>query len=222
MTKITKKQFSPLKWFFGFVLTCCPFSRLLNSVNVDFENRLVYPVGVENDELDPARLPPKKLFVVNITEARPTLFTSPRQPTVIFLTFEPFNKHVCLLQVVDVGHFWGFQADEASLRKQRRLTAEINQRSLRPISVSLYPNLLCLAPFSEDSDPSLYYRGKILHLRSNSVEVTQLHTLTHCTLQDVFLLFFFFCATRAITEVAAFHCSIWQNYSTVVICSHLL
>lgn len=76
-----------------------------------------------------------------------------------------------LLQVIDVGHFWGFRADEASLEKQRHLTAEINQRTLHPVSVSLYPNLLCLAPYSEDKEQSLYYRAKILHLRSNTVEV---------------------------------------------------
>lgn len=74
--------------------------------------------------------------------------------------------------MIDVGHFWGFQADEASLEKQRHLTAEINQRTLRPVSVSLYPNLLCLAPYSEDKEQSLYYRAKILHLRSNTVEVS--------------------------------------------------
>lgn len=86
--------------------------------------------------------------------------------------------------MIDVGHFWGFQADEASLGKQRRLTAEINQRTLLPVSVSLYPNLLCLAPYSEDKEQSLsYYRAKVLHLRNNSVEVnTRSHT--HHNLQD--------------------------------------
>lgn len=177
-----------------FSVCFCLFT--LYSVNVDFENLSVSPVGVENDELDPAKLPPKQLFVVNITEARPTRFTSPpkRNKTgqkVIFPFFlncpdKTFIIYECLLQVVDVGHFWGFQADEASLVKQRRLTAEINQRSLRSVAVSLYPNLLCLAPFSEDSDPSLYYRAKILHLRSTTVEVnTRSHTHTHTSLVSV-------------------------------------
>uniref|UniRef100_A0A671WK84 ATP-dependent RNA helicase TDRD9 n=1 Tax=Sparus aurata TaxID=8175 RepID=A0A671WK84_SPAAU len=71
----------------------------------------------------------------------------------------------------DVGHFWGFQADEASLEKQRHLTAEINKRTLHPVTVMLYPNLLCLAPYSEVNDQSLYYRAKILHIRGNKVEV---------------------------------------------------
>lgn len=63
---------------FLIVFSVCVFFKL-NSVNVDFQNQSVYPVGVENNELDPAKLPPKQLFVVNITEARPTRFASPRR-----------------------------------------------------------------------------------------------------------------------------------------------
>uniref|UniRef100_A0A8D3DRD0 RNA helicase n=1 Tax=Scophthalmus maximus TaxID=52904 RepID=A0A8D3DRD0_SCOMX len=110
-------------------------------VDVDFQSQSVSPVGVLSSTADPDKLPPNPLFVVNITE------------------------------VVDVGHFWGFQADEASLEKQRHLTAEINKRTLHPVTVSLYPNLRCLAPYSEVAEPSLYYRAKILHIRGNTVEV---------------------------------------------------
>ncbi|XP_030574587.1 ATP-dependent RNA helicase TDRD9 isoform X2 [Archocentrus centrarchus] len=110
-------------------------------VNVDFQSQSVCPVGVVSSTIDPDKLPPNRLFVVNITE------------------------------VVEVGHFWGFQADEASLEKQRHLTAEINTHTLHPITVSLYPNLLCLAPYSEFNDQSMYYRAKILHMRGNKVEV---------------------------------------------------
>uniref|UniRef100_A0A674EMP3 ATP-dependent RNA helicase TDRD9 n=1 Tax=Salmo trutta TaxID=8032 RepID=A0A674EMP3_SALTR len=73
--------------------------------------------------------------------------------------------------VVEVGHFWGFQADDASMEKQRHLTAEINSHELCPLPVSLYPNLLCLAPFSEGDEQGLYYRAKILHVCGSSVEV---------------------------------------------------
>ncbi|TNN84201.1 putative ATP-dependent RNA helicase TDRD9 [Liparis tanakae] len=110
-------------------------------VNVDFQSQSVCPVGVMNMTFDPDKLPPNPLFVVNITE------------------------------VVDVGHFWGFRADEASLTKQRRLTAEINSCTLCPVTVSLYPNLLCLAPYSEANEQDMYYRAKILHMRGNTVEV---------------------------------------------------
>ncbi|XP_047466283.1 ATP-dependent RNA helicase TDRD9 isoform X2 [Mugil cephalus] len=110
-------------------------------VNVDFQSQSVSPVGVVSSSIDPDKLPPNRLFVVNITE------------------------------VMEVGNFWGFQADEASLKKQRHLTAEINMRALHPVSVSLYPNLLCLAPYCEVNEESLYYRAKILHICGNNVEV---------------------------------------------------
>uniref|UniRef100_A0A8C2ZEN8 ATP-dependent RNA helicase TDRD9 n=1 Tax=Cyclopterus lumpus TaxID=8103 RepID=A0A8C2ZEN8_CYCLU len=110
-------------------------------VNVDFQSQSVCPVELVSRAIDPDKLPPNPLFVVNITE------------------------------VVDVGHFWGFRADEASLEKQRHLTAEINSCTLHPVTVSLYPNLLCLAPYSEISEQNMYYRAKILHMRGNTVEV---------------------------------------------------
>uniref|UniRef100_UPI0037E94C75 ATP-dependent RNA helicase TDRD9 n=1 Tax=Semicossyphus pulcher TaxID=241346 RepID=UPI0037E94C75 len=110
-------------------------------VNVDLQSQSVCPVGVVSSPIEPDKLPPHRLFVINITE------------------------------VLEVGNFWGFQADEVSLEKQRRLTAEINMRTLEPVTVSLYPNLLCLAPYSEVNDQSLYYRAKILHIRGSTVEV---------------------------------------------------
>lgn len=102
-------------------------------------------------------------------------------------TVENYRKYYMLtcvrtlcsgFQVIEVGRFWGFLSDEASLEKQRVLTAEINRHTLTPLSVSLYPNLMCLAPYSENSDQSLYYRAKILHTRGSSVEVLKysLHT----------------------------------------------
>lgn len=94
-----------------------------------------------------------------------------------------------LLQVLDVGHFWGFPGDEASLEKQRLLTGEINKCTLNPVEVSLYPNLLCLAPYSESSEQSLYYRAKILHMRGNTVEVNVL--LSRCNNLSYLLSFFF-------------------------------
>lgn len=79
--------------------------------------------------------------------------------------------------MVEVGHFWGFQADEASLEKQRQMTADINTCTLHPLTVSLYPNLLCLAPYSEFNEQNMYYRAKILHMRGNTVEVNITYTL---------------------------------------------
>uniref|UniRef100_A0A3Q1C9R2 ATP-dependent RNA helicase TDRD9 n=1 Tax=Amphiprion ocellaris TaxID=80972 RepID=A0A3Q1C9R2_AMPOC len=110
-------------------------------MNVDLQSHTVAPVGVVTSIIDPEKLPPSRLFVVNITE------------------------------VLEVGHFWGFLADEASLEKKRHLTAEINMRTLDPVTVSLYPNLLCLAPYSEINGQTLYYRAKTLHMRGSTVEV---------------------------------------------------
>ncbi|KAF4089812.1 hypothetical protein AMELA_G00042720 [Ameiurus melas] len=111
-------------------------------VKSDFKNQSVSPVGVLSSSIEPENLPSNPVFLVNITE------------------------------VIEVGHFWGFQADEASLEKQRRLTVAINTRELRPLPVSLYPNLLCLAPFSDSqTEPGKYYRAKILHVMGSNVEV---------------------------------------------------
>ncbi|XP_066535114.1 ATP-dependent RNA helicase TDRD9 isoform X2 [Hoplias malabaricus] len=113
-------------------------------VNVDFQSQSVYPVGVLSSSIEPEKLPSSQVFIINITE------------------------------VVEVGHFWGFQADEVSMEKQRKLTTEINQRPLKPVSVSLYPNLLCLAPFCDthtQTEPASYYRAKILHILGSNVEV---------------------------------------------------
>ncbi|XP_030628475.1 ATP-dependent RNA helicase TDRD9 [Chanos chanos] len=110
-------------------------------VNVDFQNHSVYPVGVLSSTVDPEKLPTNRVFIVNITE------------------------------VVEVGHFWGFQADEASIAKQTQLTAAINMRELHPVPESLYPNLLCLAPFIDTHEPGNYFRAKILHVLGNLVEV---------------------------------------------------
>lgn len=86
---------------------------------------------------------------------------------------------------MDVGHFWAFQADESSLEKQRHLTAEINKRALKPLTASLYPNQLCLAPYSETCEQSFYYRAKILHLRGSTVEVNVFMNVKCLTCQIV-------------------------------------
>uniref|UniRef100_A0AAY4CCJ2 ATP-dependent RNA helicase TDRD9 n=1 Tax=Denticeps clupeoides TaxID=299321 RepID=A0AAY4CCJ2_9TELE len=110
-------------------------------VNVDFQTHSVEPVGVLSSVVDPKLLPSSRIFIVNITE------------------------------VIEVGHFWGFQADEGSLEKQRELTTGINSGKLKPLPLSLYPNLYCLAPFSEAGQPTQYYRAKILHVTGTVAEV---------------------------------------------------
>ncbi|XP_072313542.1 ATP-dependent RNA helicase TDRD9 [Eucyclogobius newberryi] len=110
-------------------------------INVDVQTQTVSPGGFMDFEIKPEKLPSNHMFVVSITE------------------------------VVEVGHFWGFRADEASLEKQRHMTSDINSRHLQPVSVSLYTNLVCLAPYSEANDQSMYYRAKILHMRGTTATV---------------------------------------------------
>ncbi|XP_052007459.1 ATP-dependent RNA helicase TDRD9 [Xyrauchen texanus] len=110
-------------------------------VNVDVQSHAVCPVGVLSSTVDPHKLPSSRDFIINITE------------------------------VIDVGHFWGFQTDENSVAKQCQLTAALNMRDLRPVSVSLYPNLLCVAPFTDSQHPAKYYRAKILHILCSNIEV---------------------------------------------------
>ncbi len=78
--------------------------------------------------------------------------------------------------MIDVGHFWGFRTDESSVEKQCQLTAALNIRDLRPVSVSLYPNLLCVAPFKDGQQMAKYYRAKVLHILGSNIEVYAIHT----------------------------------------------
>ncbi|XP_058652261.1 ATP-dependent RNA helicase TDRD9 isoform X2 [Onychostoma macrolepis] len=110
-------------------------------VNVDVQSHAVSPVGVLSSTVNPEKLPSSRDFIINITE------------------------------VIDVGHFWGFRTDETSVEKQCQLTAALNIRDLRPVSVSLYPNLLCVAPFKDGQQMAKYYRAKVLHILGSNVEV---------------------------------------------------
>lgn len=47
----------------------------LSRVNVDFESQSVSPVGMLSGTIDPDKLPPNRLFVVNVTEVSPLRFT---------------------------------------------------------------------------------------------------------------------------------------------------
>lgn len=50
-----------------------PFLCMLlpNRVNVDFQSQSVCPVGIVSSTIDPDKIPPSRLFVVNITEVSP-------------------------------------------------------------------------------------------------------------------------------------------------------
>uniref|UniRef100_A0A8C7XDM4 ATP-dependent RNA helicase TDRD9 n=1 Tax=Oryzias sinensis TaxID=183150 RepID=A0A8C7XDM4_9TELE len=116
-------------------------------LTADIQTLSVSPMEIGRSTADLDRLPPSRLFIVNITE------------------------------VVDVGHFWGYPSDEASMTKQQKLTTEINSRTLNPVTVALHPNMCVLAPYAENAEQSLYYRAKILHISANVVEVSKATTV---------------------------------------------
>uniref|UniRef100_A0A8C1EWJ5 ATP-dependent RNA helicase TDRD9 n=1 Tax=Cyprinus carpio carpio TaxID=630221 RepID=A0A8C1EWJ5_CYPCA len=139
-------QHIKIQIFFSWNIKRTGFSNknLSFRVNVDVQSHAVSPVGVLSSTVNPEKLPS--------TVCRSLMC-------------------IIVLKVIDVGHFWGFRTDESSVEKQCQLTAALNIRDLRPVSVSLYPNLLCVAPFKDGQQMAKYYRAKVLHILGSNVEV---------------------------------------------------
>lgn len=72
--------------------------------------------------------------------------------------------------MVEVGHFWGYRTDEKNMIVLKRLTTEINHLDLMPLPVCPYPDLVCLAQFT-DFESKRYYRAQILCVSGDSAEV---------------------------------------------------
>ncbi|XP_037756977.2 ATP-dependent RNA helicase TDRD9 [Chelonia mydas] len=77
---------------------------------------------------------------------------------------------ICVTEVVEVGHFWGYRTDEKNTIVLKRLTTEINHLDLMPLPVCPYPDLVCLAQFT-DFESKRYYRAQILCVSGDSAEV---------------------------------------------------
>ncbi|XP_039392318.1 ATP-dependent RNA helicase TDRD9 isoform X5 [Mauremys reevesii] len=77
---------------------------------------------------------------------------------------------ICVTEVVEVGHFWGYRIDEKNMIALERLTAEINHLDLMPLPVRPYPDLVCLAQFT-DFENKRYHRAQILYISGDSAEV---------------------------------------------------
>uniref|UniRef100_A0A3B3BJJ2 ATP-dependent RNA helicase TDRD9 n=1 Tax=Oryzias melastigma TaxID=30732 RepID=A0A3B3BJJ2_ORYME len=119
-----------------------PVSHLkYGRLTADIQTLSVTPIEIGSSTADLEKLPPTRFFIVNVTE------------------------------VVDVGHFWGYPSEEQNLAKKRNLTAEINSRTLNPVTRLLHPNMCVLAPYGENAEHSLYYRAKVLHISATGVEV---------------------------------------------------
>ncbi|XP_038599213.1 ATP-dependent RNA helicase TDRD9 isoform X2 [Tachyglossus aculeatus] len=77
---------------------------------------------------------------------------------------------VSVTEVVEVGHFWGYRIDELNLIMLKNLTTEINQTKLMPLPMQPYPDLVCLAPYT-DLGTEKYFRAQILNIYGNSAKV---------------------------------------------------
>lgn len=72
--------------------------------------------------------------------------------------------------MVEVGHFWGYQIDDRNSNVLGCLATEINKQELMPLSTKAYPNLICLAPFTNYGNVE-YYRAQILYISGKEAVV---------------------------------------------------
>ncbi|XP_053880951.1 ATP-dependent RNA helicase TDRD9 [Malaclemys terrapin pileata] len=105
-------------------------------------------------------------FQKQIVEAMQTSFDALEQSQ----TIASLPLSICVTEVVEVGHFWGYRIDEKNMTALKRLTAEINHLDLMPLPVRPYPDLVCLAQFTEFENKR-YYRAQILYVSGDSAEV---------------------------------------------------
>ncbi|NXN25532.1 TDRD9 helicase, partial [Nycticryphes semicollaris] len=73
-------------------------------------------------------------------------------------------------EIVEVGHFWGYRTDEKNRIALQALTAEIDCQDLMDLTVSPYPEMVCLAPFTYLGNRG-YYRARILNVCGDFAEV---------------------------------------------------
>ncbi|XP_054828112.1 ATP-dependent RNA helicase TDRD9 [Eublepharis macularius] len=85
-------------------------------------------------------------------------------------TITSLDLSINVTEVVEVGHFWGYRIDEKNMTLLKNLSAEINQLDLKPLSIRPYPDLVCMAPFT-DWENERYYRAQVLYVSGESVEV---------------------------------------------------
>nr|XP_056707227.1 ATP-dependent RNA helicase TDRD9 [Euleptes europaea] len=85
-------------------------------------------------------------------------------------TITGLDLSINITEVVEVGHFWGYRIDEKNIAVLKNLTSEISQLELKPLSIRPYPDLVCMAPFTDWEDEK-YYRAQILYVSGESVEV---------------------------------------------------
>uniref|UniRef100_A0A8C1ISF0 ATP-dependent RNA helicase TDRD9 n=1 Tax=Cyprinus carpio TaxID=7962 RepID=A0A8C1ISF0_CYPCA len=79
-------------------------------------------------------------------------------------------KSIFLTQHIKIQIFFSWNI-KFILQFSLSFFSALNIRDLRPVSVSLYPNLLCVAPFKDGQQMAKYYRAKVLHILGSNVEV---------------------------------------------------
>uniref|UniRef100_A0A8B9C312 ATP-dependent RNA helicase TDRD9 n=1 Tax=Anser brachyrhynchus TaxID=132585 RepID=A0A8B9C312_9AVES len=109
-------------------------------VNVDYQKQTVEPVEISFGTSELSKMIPNRLLSISVTE------------------------------IVEVGHFWGYRIDEKNRTVLQALTVEINYHNLMDLSVSPYPELVCLAPFTCLENRG-YYRARILYVSGDFAEV---------------------------------------------------
>ncbi|XP_035182722.1 ATP-dependent RNA helicase TDRD9 isoform X1 [Oxyura jamaicensis] len=109
-------------------------------VNVDYQKQTVEPVEISFGTSELSKMIPNRHLSISVTE------------------------------IVEVGHFWGYRIDEKNRTVLQALTAEINYHNLMDLSVSPYPELVCLAPFTCLENRG-YYRARILYVSGDFAEV---------------------------------------------------
>ncbi|XP_063146460.1 ATP-dependent RNA helicase TDRD9 [Candoia aspera] len=85
-------------------------------------------------------------------------------------TINSLDLSITVTEVVEVGHFWGYRIDERNTALLQNLSAEISQLELISLPVHPYPDLVCLAPFT-DWENKRYYRAQVLYVSGESAEV---------------------------------------------------
>lgn len=74
------------------------------------------------------------------------------------------------LQIVEVGHFWGYRTDEKNTAVLQALSAGIDCQELMDLAVPPRVDVLCLAPFTYLGKRG-YYRAHVLYIHGDRAEV---------------------------------------------------
>uniref|UniRef100_A0A8C3I4W4 ATP-dependent RNA helicase TDRD9 n=1 Tax=Chrysemys picta bellii TaxID=8478 RepID=A0A8C3I4W4_CHRPI len=119
-------------------------------------------------------------FQKQIVEAMQTSFDALEQSQ----TIASLPLSICVTEVVEVGHFWGYRIDEKNMTALKRLTAEINHLDLMPLPVRPYPDLVFHHAFF-----NMFYGAsqRFASLVNDCVLIVKVYSVVHSVLHvDVY------------------------------------